>query len=176
VYNGHPEIVGLLEERGVPLDLFEACATGRLERAAALLERDPGLAREFSGDGCPALGLAAFFGHDEIARLLIENGADVNAASRNGQHVTPLHAAVAHRNAPLARTLLARGADPDAVQTAGFTPLAGAAFLGDREMVELLLGFGADPRHRTDDGETAAGLAAAQGHSELAALLARQAE
>jgi ankyrin repeat protein len=170
-YWGHPGMVALFEERGVLLDLFEACAAGRRERVETLLDRAPSLAREFSSDGYPPLGLAVFFGHDEIAAVLLEYDADVNAASRNHQHVTPLHAAVARRNARLAAELLARGADPDAAQTAGFTALHTAAYHGDREIVELLLGYGADPRRTTDTGKTAAALAAERGNTDVAALL-----
>jgi ankyrin repeat protein len=172
VYCGHPEIVVLFEERGLALDLFEASAVGRPERVAALLDHTPYLVHGFSGDGYPALGLAVFFGHDAVAALLLERGADVNTASKNSQRVTPLHAAVACRNATMARELLVRGADPDAVQAAGFTPLDSAAFHGDREIVELLLSYGANPRHKTDEGKTAADLAGERGHTELAAMLA----
>ena len=95
------DLVSLFEQRGVLLNLFEACAAGRRGRVAELLDRAPSLIWGFSEDGHTALGLAVFFGHDEIAALLIENGADVNAASKNSQHVTALHAAVARRNARL---------------------------------------------------------------------------
>ncbi len=173
VYTGHPEMVRLFEEHGVELDLFESCAAGRKDRVAALLDENPTLVREFSADGYPALGLAVFFGHDEIAGMLILRGADVNTASRNAQRVTPLHAAATRRNARLAATLLARGADPAAEQAAGFTALDSAAFQGDREVVELLLGYGADPRHKTADGKTAADFASERGHAELAEQLRR---
>ncbi|HEY1203199.1 MAG: ankyrin repeat domain-containing protein [Bryobacteraceae bacterium] len=173
IYCGHPEMVGLFEERGVALNLFEACAVGRRERVAALVDANPSLIREFSDDGYPVLGLAVFFGHDEIAGMLIESGADVNAASRNSQHVAPLHAAAARHNTRMVGDLLARGADPDVEQGGGITPLHEAAFHDDREIAELLLAYGADPRHKTADGKTAADLATGRGHGELAAQLAR---
>jgi ankyrin repeat protein len=172
IYCGHPEMVRLFEDRGVVLNLFEACAAGRRERVAALLEGTPSPIREFSDDGYSALGLAVFFGHEDIAGMLIESGADVNAASRNNQRVTPLHAAAARHNGRLVGELLARGADPDASQAGGFTALHSAAFHGDREIVELLLGYGANPRNKTADGKTASDLASERGHAEVAARLA----
>jgi len=172
IYCGHPEMVRLFEDRGVVLNLFEACAAGRSERGAALVGGDPALVGGFSDDGYPALGLAVFFGHDDIAGMLIERGADVNAASRNRQCVTPLHAAAARHNTKLVGDLLARGADPDASQGGGITALHEAAFHGDREIVELLLGYGADPRHKTAEGKTAADMATERGHAELAVQLA----
>jgi ankyrin repeat protein len=171
IYWGHRDLVALFERRGVLLNLFEACAAGRRERAAELLDRAPSLARGFSDDGHTALGLAVFFGHDEIAELLLANGADVNAASRNSQRVTALHAAVARRNAKLVLELLMRGAEPDAVQAAGFTALHSAAFHGDREIAELLLGYGADPRRKTTDGKSPADLARDRGNTDLLPLL-----
>lgn len=173
IYCGHPEMVRLFEDRGVVLNLFEACAAGRLERVAALVAGDPSLVGGYSYDGYPALGLAVFFGHDDIAGMLMERGAEVNAASRNSQRVTPLHAAAARHNTKLVGDLLARGADPDASQGGGITALHEAAFHGDGEIVELLLGYGANPRQKTADGKTASDMAAERGHAELAAQLAR---
>ena len=173
IYCSHPEMVRLFEDRGVVLNVFEACAAGRPERVAALVAGDPSLAGGYSGDGYPALGLAVFFGHEDIAGMLIESGADVNAASRNNQCVTPLHAAAARHSTRLVGALLARGADPDATQAGGITALHEAAFHGDQEIVELLLGYGADTRRKTAEGKTAATLATERGHAELAAQLAR---
>jgi ankyrin repeat protein len=173
IYCGHAEMVPLFEERGVVLNLFEACAAGRLERVSALVSGDPSLAGGYSDDGYPALGLAVYFSHEDIAGMLIESGADVNAASRNSQRVTPLHAAAARHNTRLAGVLLARGADPDASQAGGITALHEAAFQGDQEIVELLLGYGADSRQKTAEGKTAADMATERGHAELAAQLAR---
>src|ERR1017187_2381553 len=116
IYCGHSEMVRLFEGRGVVLNLFEACAAGRSERVASLVGGDPALVGGYSDDGYPALGLAVFFGHDDIAWMLIERGADVNAASHNSQRVTPLHAAAARHSTKLVGDLLARGADPDACQ------------------------------------------------------------
>ncbi len=173
IYCGRPEMLRLFEDRGVVLNLFEACAAGRLERAVDLVAGDPSLVGGYSDDGYPALGLAVFFGHEDVAGMLMERGADVNAASRNNQCVTPLHAAAARHNTKLVGDLLARGADPDAAQGGGITALHEAAFHGDGEIVDLLLGYGANPRQKTADGKTAAGMAAERGHAELAAQLAR---
>lgn len=171
IYWGHPEMVEIFEQNGALLNLFEACAAGRRARVEVLLDRAPMLANGHSADGYPALGLAVFFGHEEVAQLLIEEGADVNSASKNAQRVTPLHAAVARRNVKLVGELLKRGADPDAEQAGGFTPLHGAAYHGDREVIEALLKHGADARKKTADGKTPADLAREHGNQEIAERL-----
>jgi hypothetical protein len=78
-------------------NVFEAAAFGHAERLGELLESDPGLARAFSGDGFTALHLAAFFGHPEAVRLLLDRGADPNAVATSEQigPVQPLHSAAA---------------------------------------------------------------------------------
>jgi ankyrin repeat protein len=81
-YYGHPEMARLFVERGAELTFAEACAVGDGPRALKLLEANPDLVRSFSDDGFPGVGLAIFFRHPELARQLIERGADVNAAAR----------------------------------------------------------------------------------------------
>ena len=56
-----------------------------------------------------ALHYAVFAGHGEIATLLLENGADINARSTNGSSV--LMMAVYEGHEQLVKQLLARGAD-----------------------------------------------------------------
>ncbi len=159
MYHGHPEIAQLFTQRGAELTFAEACAVGDRKRAMALLDRDPSLLNKYSDDGYPALGLAIFFRHPELARALIERGADVNAAAKNPQRVAPVHAAVSVGDFETMRLLLERGANPNAQQESNFTALHGAAAHGDIEMTKLLLKFGADPKARTEDGKDAASVA-----------------
>ncbi len=162
----------LLAARGDDaLDLFEAAATGRTARVAALLHEDLSLARAWSPDGFTALHLASFFGAEPAAELLLDAGADPEAVSRNDQRVQPLHSAVAGGRFAIARRLVDLGVDVGMAQQAGFRPLHGAAQNGDELTVELLLVAGADPRQPADDGRTAADFAAERGHAELAERL-----
>lgn len=148
-----------------------ACALGRRDRAVQLLAQDPQLVKANSQDGFSGLGLAVFFGHLEIARLLVDAGADVNRPSDNSFRVAPLHSAVESGNVALLELLLAHGAKPDAVEFLEATPLHSAAARGNREMVEKLLAAGADRHRKTKDGKTAADLARQYGHPEIAAEL-----
>lgn len=169
-YTRHPELAATVLAGREP-DFFEACALGNRERASALLARDPKLVDGYSGDGFTALGLAVFFGHEELARLLVAAGADVNRPSRNAIRVAPLHSAVESGSLALVNLLLDNGAHPDAVEFLEATPLHSAAARGSREMVERLLAAGADPRRKTKEGKRAADVAHQYGHEELAARL-----
>jgi ankyrin repeat protein len=167
VYNGHAELARVFVERGATMSFSEACALGETALALRMLDADPGLLAVYSEDGFPPLGLAIFFRHPDLARALIERGADVNAAARNAVRVAPVHAAAAVRDSATMRLLLDSGADVNARQQSGYTALHTAAQLGDADLLELLLGRGADPRAKSDDGKTPSDLAASQGHSEI---------
>lgn len=171
VYYRHPEIAQLFTERGAQPTFAEACALGDVGRAMDLLKNDPGLLRSYSEDGFPCLGLPIFFGHPDLARALIERGADVNAGARNPQRVAPVHAAVAVRDYKTMKLLLERGADPNARQQEGFTALHSAANHGDIEMAKLLLEHGADAQARTDDGRNAVEVAETSGQPAFAEWL-----
>jgi ankyrin repeat protein len=172
-YHGHDDIVGALLDAGPELDVFEAAAVGRIERVRELLESDPALVSAFSPDGFTPLHLAAFFGHPDIARLLVEHGADTQAVARNPMRVMPLHSAAATRQLEIAELLVDGGADVNASQERGFTPLHEAAQNGDAALTRLLLDRGADREQAAEDGRRAADFAAERGHDEVLALLGK---
>jgi ankyrin repeat protein len=132
---------------GRELDVFEASALGRTERVRELVDADPSLANAWADDGFQPLGLASFFGQPETARVLVEQGADVNSASRNQMKVMPLHSAAAaqdpHVRHEIAELLLEAGADPNARQQDDYTPLMAADQHGDARLRELLVAHGA---------------------------------
>ncbi len=90
----------------------------------------------------PVLHWAAENGLVEIARLLLDQGSDVNA--RDNFANTALHLAV--RYPEMVELLLARGAQVGARNAFGNTALHLA--VSDRRVVELLLAAGADARAR----------------------------
>lgn len=151
------------------LDVFEAAALGYVDRLRERLDADPGAASAFSTDGFTALHFAAFFGKAEAARILLENGASVDAYTSNAFANQPLHAAAAGRHLEVCRVLIGAGADVNATQHGGYTPLHQAAQHGDVEMTELFLSAGADPRMSLPNGRTAADVAEEAGHADVAA-------
>jgi ankyrin repeat protein len=153
------------------LDVFEATALGYIDRLHERLEEDHWRARAYSADGFTALHFAGFFGKAEAAKALIEAGAVVDAYSTNELQVQALHSAAAGRHIEVCRVLIASGADVNAAQRHGFTPIHAAAQHGDAEMIELFLSAGADASARTDDGATPADIADAEGHVDAARRL-----
>ena len=132
-------------------------------------------------DGATALLVAIMNANWDLARQLVEAGADVNQWDVYGE--APLYTAIDLRNrtdggrnsidAPNKSTglaivtlLLERGADPNlqlffkpanvrgAIQTRGATPLVRAAHNADVEVVKLLLEKGADATIATADRQT----------------------
>jgi ankyrin repeat protein len=132
------------------LTAFEAAALGRVDRMRELLDKDPALANAFGEDGFHPLGLACFFGHVDVARLLLERGADVNALARN-EHIqtAAIHAAAASegKDEPtryeLVELVLDHGADPNLPQGGGFRAIDAARQNGDERVERLLLERGA---------------------------------
>ena len=128
-----------------PLDVFEAASLGRVDRLRDLLAGDPALATAFSDDGFTALHFAAFLGTIDVARVLIDAGADVTAVAKNDMLLQPLHSAAAAHNVELCRLLLERGAPVNAQQQKGYTALDEASMTNQDDLRALLLEHGADP-------------------------------
>jgi uncharacterized protein len=128
---------------GTELDVFEAAALGEVERLRELLEANPALAQARSEDDFTALHYAAFFDGPGTARLLVDNGADVNAFADNELGVRPLNSAAAAGQREVAAILLKHGADPNAPTRGGFSPLDAADANGDEKLAALLRSHGA---------------------------------
>lgn len=108
--------------------------------------------------GLTALQIAAMKNYMDIAKYLIEKGADVNTRSETG--FTPLHTAAMFGSAQVGKILLENGADINAATADSLaTPLICAAQNGHSEMVRLLLENGADVKPKNSGGEEALGFA-----------------
>lgn len=165
------DIANAIAEFMPQLSIFDACAVGKFDDVTLLVFKDPRSVNEYSADGFTPLGLACYFGHEEIARFLVLKGAEVNLPSKNGFNVFPIHSAVANDNYGIAKVLLDAGAYPNVCQKSGVAPLHSAAQLGNIEMIILLLEHGAEVGLRMEGGKLPADLAEEKGFAEIAEIL-----
>ncbi|EXJ74159.1 uncharacterized protein A1O5_02453 [Cladophialophora psammophila CBS 110553] len=120
--------------------------------------------------GSTALHEAAFFGHQQVAEVLIENGA--NLLDTNYGQSTPLYLAVSYGQLEMVKLLLRHGRDQlDCPGPKGLTALHKAVEQGDEEMVTTLLQAGALVGATDNQGTTALHVAAIRGHLSIAKLL-----
>ena len=92
-----------------------------------------------------ALDYCALWGKVELARLLLEHGADVNALAYENNHgqTPPVMLAAWEGGLDVPKLLIENGADANAVSSNGVTPLSTAKKHGKLDRVDLLKQFGA---------------------------------
>jgi ankyrin repeat protein len=105
----------------------------------------------------------------EIARYLIEHGADPHSVTNTG--ATPLHTAAWKGNVAMGQLLLESGANPHARDSAGYTPLVNAVERGQLDMAKLLIEAEARVDERVNSGETALLIASQNDNSSLVEYL-----
>ncbi|CAG0896958.1 unnamed protein product [Cyprideis torosa] len=116
------------------------------------------------------LHIAALYGNHEDARLLLDEGADVDEAT-NHQRWTPLHVSSFYGHQAVALVLLDRGADVSATDIGGYTPLHLSSQNGHDAVASLLLDRSADLSVTTEGGFTPLHLSAFYGHQAVALCL-----
>jgi ankyrin repeat protein len=136
--------------------------------------------------GATAFWRAAQSSDTAAMRLLVQHKADPKLAIKSGD--TPLHAAAGigwaanwSVNAPYplidaVKYCVELGNDVNAVDNRGFTPLHGAAYLGDNQMINYLASLGAKVDAKSKTGDSPADMANGptrfgQPHPESVALL-----
>jgi hypothetical protein len=148
-----------------PTEILRAAYKGDLEKTRLLLKHNPDLVSVKSAEGSTALHYAASHGYVEIARLLLANGANVNAMT--GKGTTPLQYAVWSGGKETVQLLLSNKADTEVQGEIGGTPLYDAAAHGQIEEVGMLLAAKADVNAKTFQGYTALSVAASNGHEDV---------
>ncbi len=157
--------------------ISEAVRRGDADAVRTLL-RDGADVNASAGDGMTALHWAADAGEVEIANILIDAGANVDAVTRLGDY-TPLHLASRQGSASLIEALLEAGASPNSNSTAGgSSALHFAAGAGSVAAIKTLLEHGAEVNGRESSrGQTPLMFAAAKGRADaIRALLANGAD
>ena len=127
--------------RATPLQYAAFCDLHDITKFLIVEHSQDVNARGFKHKETP-LHLASRRGHADIARLLLEHGADGNAQNDDGS--TPLLLSSSQGHAEVARIVLEQGADTETRNHADWSPLMLVLMEGHVEVVRLLLKHNAD--------------------------------
>ena len=134
-------------------EFHEAVTAGDAARVKEMLRQDPDLVSlpdENDQFLAPPLCLAAIAGDIEMARILLDAGADVDLGDVDES--TPLHVAALNRHPEMVTFLLEKGADINRRDKNGGYALSFAASGGDPAVVQTLLDAGADLNFSSPQG------------------------
>jgi len=126
---------------------------------------------ELEPNGDAPLVMAAYLGHAEIVKLLLEAGADVTAVDP-GMKATALHAAAYAGRTEVAKLLIQHKIAIDQQGPYnGYTALHDAIWQNNIETAAALINAGADFTIKSNSGETALDFARAKHRTEIVALI-----
>lgn len=161
-----------LKRKGIAFDaasLIEQAGKG--DQAVVRLFLDAGMDVDAANaDGETALMAASEQGHVDVARLLLERGADTGRATIRTRR-TAIFTAASGGHAAVIRLLAAHGADVNARDNTNSRPLHVAALWGHAAAVQALLELGANPGFRDGLSNTPLMVAEQNGHAQVVKLL-----
>jgi len=144
-------------EQVAPIQKCTAVNLGQLMRAArsgdealwrSALHDIPNFAHAADSFGCTALHVAAHADCVELAKVVLEAGADVDA--KDTWEETPLHFASRNGSLEMCELLLAKGAELDALNSDDVTPLVASAKARNESVCQMLLDRGGTCRGLSD--------------------------
>jgi ankyrin repeat protein len=162
---GNVDLVRVLIEKGANLEAVTEAPSDKVE---AMQGPSPGNNTSARGGQTPLM-LASIGGHVEAIRLLIEKGANVEAADKSG--MTPLILASFTGHVQAIRMLIEKGANLEAVDENCMTPLMYASVSGHADALRVLIENGANVEAPDSSGKTPLQNAKRQGHNEVVSLL-----
>ncbi|MCK4292302.1 MAG: ankyrin repeat domain-containing protein, partial [Planctomycetes bacterium] len=144
VRQGHTEIVELLITKGADVNVHNTAGVTPLDMAekrgdTQIVEI---LQKHGAKKGSSSLLGAVISGDIEQVKLLISQGADIDAKDEDGR--TPLHTAAKAGHLDIVKLLISKGADVNVRSTEELTPLHAAARAGHLDMAKLLISEGVD--------------------------------
>jgi len=157
------------------LNLIEAIENGNLKAAQNALKNgaDANESERSTEHRRKLLMLVAAEGKENLAKLLVEYGADVNAVDVDGNTALMDAANFGHLN--VVKFLVEHGANVNAAATVegytGYTALIYASERGHVNVVKYLIKHGANINAKKKNGDTALSLAENNGHTEVARIL-----
>ena len=140
----------LFGDQGLSKGLLKAVTDGQLNEVKKLINKRNIDSKD--KDNATLLMWSAFHGHTEIAKHLIESGADVNVKGSNTND-TALMVAARYERTEIVKLLISAGADVNDRNDGGSTALIQSTRYG--EIVEVLISAGADVYAKHRGGLTA---------------------
>jgi ankyrin len=153
--------------------LQNAIKAGQLDDVRILLEQGGIDINQPFGQGITPLHSAVINNQENIAAVLIQHGAKVDAEDATTQ-ATPLHLAALYGRENIANLLIRNGANVNAVMKFGITPLLVASQFKQAQIVQLLLDHKKTPvniNHADQEGFTALHFVAQNGDPVIAGML-----
>ncbi len=150
-----PQVEPITIPKPSDAEFIAAVHVGSVKKVTDLLQRGANpnaVDKNFASES--ALGVAVSKGNIGLVRLLVAQGANVN--QRNSGGGTPLAEAVfapLQTRLTIGLILLDHGANVDATDYFGDTPLIRARWFKDDDMARLLIERGADANRRNIEGE-----------------------
>lgn len=152
----------------VSTDVFDIARKGTVEQAKAIIKVNPNAFKTVNSDGFSPLTLACYRSNNEVARLLIETGCDINQKSSMG---TPLMAAVVKGNVEIVKLLLDNNAEVNTADSNGTTALLYATIFKNKTIASLLIKSNANPDTKDNRGNSAIDYAILANDDELIEIL-----
>jgi ankyrin repeat protein len=153
----------------VPSDIHEAARAGDMEAIRNILSSDPQQLNALDKVKFTPLDWACTRAQWDVARYLIEAGADVKAVGFDGG--SAMHRACHYDKPEFVGLLMSKGADPEQQNQWERTALHVATRRGCLKVVKLLLDRGVDIHATTREGWTPLHVACMSGHDEIIDLL-----
>ena len=170
------EVVELLTPKAINTQSNElhpfivASMNGQISRVEAMLKKENVDVNMFTeAHKLTALMGACHQGHTEVARLLIEHGANGNMVANEGSSALSLACQEGHYET--AKLLLENGANPNVQGETKCTPLMLASFCGHYRVVNLLLRYNAKVNLVDSLQRSALMIACNNGHYDVAEIL-----
>jgi len=152
--------------------IVEAAKNGDLQTVETIISEDPSKLNATDEDNYSPLHWACMRAHWDVAKFLIDKGADLNVVGGDGG--TQINWAVHHDNMEIIKLMVEKGAKLNIRNQWGMTELHTAIWRGCIHVVEYLLDQGSDPTIKTNEGWTAMHYAFRSGHDNVIDLLKRK--